>query len=164
MPLTGGSGRLIGTWRLISIQFELADIGERFDLYGPHPLGFLILTDGARLMGMVTSADREPPRDEADGAALFESMMAYSGKYRVEGEDKFITSVDLARHPAWNGTEQTRFFKLDNGMLSITTAPADSPAISRPTGSWHPDLAKRMSWAPALPWRRERGKPRTTAC
>jgi hypothetical protein len=51
MPLTGGSGRLIGTWRLISIQFELADTGERFDLYGPHPLGFLILygrreTDG----------------------------------------------------------------------------------------------------------------------
>jgi hypothetical protein len=25
MPLTEGSGRLIGTWQLISIQFELAD-------------------------------------------------------------------------------------------------------------------------------------------
>jgi len=109
MPLTGGSGRLIGTWRLISIQFELADTGERFDLYGPHPLGFLILTEGARLMVILTSADREPPRDEADGAALF------------------ITSVDLAWHPAWNGTEQTRFFKLDNGMLSITTAQQTHP-------------------------------------
>ena len=163
MPLTGGSGRLIGTWRLISIQFELADTGERFDLYGPHPLGFLILTEGARLMVILTSADREPPRDEADGAALFESMMAYSGKYGVEGEDKFITSVDLAWHPAWNGTEQTRFFKLDNGMLSITTAPADSPAISRPTGSWRPGLAKGMSWTPALLWRRGRGETRTTA-
>ena len=143
MPLTGGSRRLIGTWRLISIQFELADIGERFDLYGPHPLGFLILTEGARLMGMVTSADREPPRDEADGAALFESMMAYSGKYRVEGEDKFITSVDLAWHPAWSGTEQTRFFKLDNGMLSITTAEQTHPLF--------PDRLGRG----VLIWRRE---------
>jgi Lipocalin-like domain len=143
MPLTGGSGRLIDTWRLISIQFELADTGERFDLYGPHPLGFLILTDGGRLMGMVTSADRRPPRDTAGGAALFESMMAYSGKYRVEGEDKFITSVDLAWHPAWNGTEQTRFFKLDNDMLSITTAQQTHPRF--------PDRVGRG----VLVWRKE---------
>ena len=164
MPLTGGSERLIGTWRLISIQFELADTGERFDLYDPHPQGFLILTDGARLMVMVTSADREPPRDEADGAALFESMMAYSGKYRVEGEDKFITSADprvascLERHRADPVLQARQWHAIDHD------GPADSPAISRPTGSRRPDLAKRMSWTPALPWRRERCEPRTTAC
>jgi hypothetical protein len=60
MQLTGGSGRLIGTWGLISIQFELADSDERADPYGPHPLGFLIVTDRGRPMGMVTSADLSP--------------------------------------------------------------------------------------------------------
>lgn len=61
-------------------------------------------------------------------------MMAYSGKYRVEGEDKFITSVDLLWHPAWNGTEQTRFFKLDNDMLSITTAEQTHPLFANRVG------------------------------
>ena len=106
---------------------------------------------------MVTSADREPPRDEADGAALFESMMAYSGKYRVEGEDKFITSADprvascLERHRADPVLQARQWHAIDHDGR------ADAPAISGPTGSWRPDLAKRMSWTPALPWRRERG-------
>jgi hypothetical protein len=53
-------------------------------------------------------------------------MMAYSGKYRAEGENKFITTVDVAWHPAWNG-EQTRFFALNGDVLSITTAQQTVP-------------------------------------
>ena len=119
--------QLIGTWQLVSIQFELADTGECVDMYGPNPSGFVILTDGGRFMGIVTSADRAPPTNEADRAALFETMMAYSGRYRVEGENKFITAVDIAWHPAWNGTEQTRLFKLSGDTLSIATAQQTHP-------------------------------------
>jgi Lipocalin-like domain len=121
MPASISNASVVGTWQLVSIQFEFADTSECVDVYGPHPSGYLILTDGGRLMGIVTAADRAPPRTDADRAALFESMMAYSGMYRIEGEDKFITAVDLAWHPAWSG-EQTRFFALDGDTLSITTA------------------------------------------
>ena len=121
------SEQLVGTWQLMSARFELADTGECGDAYGPNPLGSLILTDNGRMMAIVTSAARAPPKDEAGRAALFESMMAYSGKYRIEGEDTFITTVDLAWHPAWNGTEQTRFFQLDGNTLSITTAQLTHP-------------------------------------
>jgi hypothetical protein len=121
------SAQLVGTWQLLSARYELADTGESGDAYGANPLGSLILTDNGRMMTIVTSTDRAPPKDEAGKAALFESMMAYSGEYRVEGEDMFITTVDLAWHPAWNDTEQTRFFQLDGNTLSITTAQLTHP-------------------------------------
>src|SRR5207249_12095182 len=58
-------------------------------------------------------SDRMPPKEDADGTALFKAMMAFTGTYRLESDDKFITDVDLAWHPAWNGTQQVRFFKVD---------------------------------------------------
>ena len=112
------TSHLIGVWQRLSIQAEFADSGEIVDVYGPRPTGFLILTDGGRMMAVVTAGDRAPP--DADRAALFENMMSYTGNYRLEG-DKFITKVDVAWHPAWNGTEQPRFFQLDGEVLSLTT-------------------------------------------
>lgn len=122
----GNAASVVGTWELLSIQFEFADTGECVDLYGPNPSGFLIFTNGGRLMGIVTAAGRAIPKTEADRAGLFESMMAYSGKYRAEGGNKFVTVVDVAWHPAWND-EQTRFFALDGDVLSITTAQQTIP-------------------------------------
>ena len=78
-------------------------------------------------MAILTRSDRAPPKEDADGAALFKSMMAYTGNFRIEGKDKFITDVDLAWHPGWNGTEQTRFFKVEGDTLSITTAQQTHP-------------------------------------
>jgi|SRR5271167_4930385 len=133
MPPLSNAASLVGTWQLVSVQFEFADTGECVDVYGPQPSGYLILTDGGRLMGIITAADRAPPATDADRAALFESMMAYSGEYRAEGEDKFVTTVDLAWHPAWHG-EQTRFFALDGDMLSITTAQLAHPRFPNRLG------------------------------
>lgn len=53
--------------------------------------------------------------------------MAYSGRYRVQGDDCFITDVDVAWHPSWLGTEQTRYFKIERDTLWIITAPQRHP-------------------------------------
>ena len=119
--------QITGTWRLTSICFEFADTGERVDMYGADPLGFLVLTESGRMIAVVTSANRAPPQTEADTAALFQSMMAYTGEYRIDA-DRFITSVDVAWHPAWSGTEQTRFFELgENDTLFLTTSQLTHP-------------------------------------
>ena len=118
---------LIGIWKLKSIQFELADTGEIADVFGPNPSGYLIHTGEGRMMAILTRSDRAPPKEDSDGSALFKTMMAYTGIFRVEGDDKFITHVDLAWHPGWNGTEQTRFFKVEGNTLSITTVQQTHP-------------------------------------
>jgi len=117
---------LTGTWKLSSAQFEFADTGERVDMYGPHPSGYLIVTEEGRTMVILARADRASPKQDADGAMLFKAMMAYTGNCTIEG-DTFTTKVDVAWHPDWTGTEQTRFFKLDGDVLSIMTAQQTHP-------------------------------------
>lgn len=120
---------LVGLWKLKSIQFEAADTGEIADVFGPNPSGYLIHTGEGRMMAMLMRSDRTPPKEDADGSALFKTMMAYTGNYRIEGDDKFVTHVDLAWHPGWHGTEQIRFFKLEGDTLSIMTAQQANPML-----------------------------------
>jgi Lipocalin-like domain len=116
------SKQLIGTWKLISFQIATEDGDERHDVYDAHPRGALILSE-RRFTAFLTAG--EQPRD-ADRATLFDCLMDYSGGYRVEA-DKIIVAVDIAWHPSWLGTEQTRFFKLDGDKLSIISAPTQHP-------------------------------------
>jgi len=113
---------LAGSWKLLSAQVEMADTGQRINLYGPKPMGRAILTEGGYVTFILAAADRPVPTAESDGAGLFKSMMAYTGTYRLEDGDKIITSVDVAWHPGWIGSEQVRFFKLDGNVLSIRSA------------------------------------------
>jgi Lipocalin-like domain len=126
------STELIGTWKLVSMQFVFDGNGERIDVYGAHPNGHLILTPDGRMMGIITSENGER-RSNTDPATLFKNMLAYSGPYRVEG-DKFITSVDVAWHPSWVGTEQTRFIRFDGDRLEITTPPLTLPLYGNRLG------------------------------
>jgi hypothetical protein len=135
---------LFGAWNLVKIQIETEQGAERVDLYGANPIGRLILCESGHMMALVTAAGRCDTKDQSDSAELFGSMMAYSGSYRLEGGDKFITTVDVAWHPAWNGTEQTRFYKLDGDNLSIRTA--------RQT---HPKFLGQSVYGVVV-WRRER--------
>lgn len=62
---------------------------------------------------------------EAERAALHRSMLAYSGRYRVEGGD-FITTVEASWNEDWNGTEQRRHFSIEGDRLMVETVPAPS--------------------------------------
>jgi hypothetical protein len=124
------------------VKFELIDTGESTDMYGPEPLGYLILTAEGRMMVIETVRDR--PQDD-DSTALFKSMMAYSGRYRVLDDDRFVIKVDIAWHPAWMNTEQTRTFAIDGDLLSVTTI-----------GLIHPNFPGRTGQA-VVRWRRMSG-------
>ena len=133
---------LVGTWQLVSVKFELNDTGESIDMYGPEPLGYLILTDEGRFMVIETVRDRKLPQNDADNAALFKSMMAYSGHCRVLDDNRFVIDVDVAWHPAWMNTEQTRAFEINGDLLSISTI-----------GLVHPNFPGRRGQA-VVRWRR----------
>ncbi|HEX3217785.1 MAG TPA: lipocalin-like domain-containing protein [Aestuariivirgaceae bacterium] len=138
----GKRNSLVGTWQLVSAKFELSDTGESIDMYGPKPLGYLILTAEGRLMVIETVRDRQPPRSDVDNAVLFRNMLAYSGHCRLLDDSRFVTNVDVAWHPAWMNTEQTRTFEVEGDLLSISTV-----------GMVHPNFPGRAGQV-VVRWRR----------
>jgi hypothetical protein len=115
---------LVGSWKLISWQV-VAEGGAPQDLFGATPNGYLVLTPEGRSVVVTTAADRKPGTDDPERAALHKSMLAYSGRYRVEGSD-FITTVDVSWNEQWNGTEQRRHYRIEGDKLFIVSAPAPS--------------------------------------
>lgn len=117
------SASLIGNWKLISWQVVIGD--ETQNPFGTHPKGYLILTREGRAVAITTADNRKPGPGDAERAALHKSMLAYTGKYRIEGDD-FITTVDVSWNELWNGTEQRRHYKIEGDRLFIESAPAQS--------------------------------------
>ena len=114
-------GAILGIWRLVSFAVEFQATGEREQIRGKNPTGFIIFTPEGRMMVAMTTEGRQAPKIDQDRAELFKSLLSYTGMYRLEG-DKWITKVDVSGNPAWVGTEQVRFFRFEGDRLQVTTA------------------------------------------
>jgi hypothetical protein len=76
---------------------------------------------------VLTPAEQAPPVSEADQVNAFQKLVAYSGLYRLEPPDRFVTLVDIAWFQPWVGTEQARTFAVRGDTLDIVSAPATTP-------------------------------------
>jgi hypothetical protein len=110
---------LIGVWKLLSYQTEFQDGGPKRALFGERPTGYIVFPSEGRMMAIIEAEGRKAPSTDADRAALLSSVIAYSGKYRVEG-NRWITTVDTAWNPAWVGTDQVRSYELVGDRLTVT--------------------------------------------
>ena len=136
--------RLFGSWRLVSFRLRIVgEEGEPKDIFGPNPIGRIIFSPEHRVVVFISRADRRPPTNEPEAAALLSSMTAYTGKFRLDG-DKFITAVDGAWNEFYKGTDQVRYFQLDGDRLSIRTPEQQSGIL----------IGKRT--VATLVWQRER--------
>jgi len=118
------SDGLIGNWKLVSWQVIVENEAPQ-NVFGSNPKGYLILTREGRGIVVTTADNRKGGMGDTERAALHKSMLAYSGKYRIEGND-FITLVDVSWNEDWNGTEQRRHFRIEGDKLFIESAPAPS--------------------------------------
>lgn len=75
----------------------------------------------------MTPSEQEPPLTEADRAVAFQKLIAYSGHYRLEPPNRFVTAVDVAWFQPWLGTEQARSFDMDGDTLKIISDPSTTP-------------------------------------
>jgi len=123
------NSRLHGCWRLVSFDTELQGTLERTQPWGAAPNGYLILGSDGRMMTLITAKAREPGNTDENLAALFRTMMAYTGLYRVDG-DRFIIKIDSSWNEAWSGSEQERFFKLVGDTLDVISAWMPNPLDS----------------------------------
>jgi Lipocalin-like domain len=80
--------------------------------------GYAVFTQEGRAFFILTGELREPATNDEQRVGLLNTLVAYTGTYRVEG-DKWITKVEVAWNPEWVGSEQTRFFKLDGDRLQV---------------------------------------------
>jgi hypothetical protein len=109
-----------GVWKLVSYDVEVQATGDKFPPMGKNPTGYVIFTPEARVWFVLTGDGRKPAKTAEEKAALLDTLIAYTGTYRVEG-DKWITSVEVAWNPAWVGSEESRSFKVEGDRLQVLT-------------------------------------------
>jgi hypothetical protein len=111
---------VVGLWKLIGYEVEVQATGQKGPVMGDHPTGYALFTPDGRVFFMLTGEGRMPARTAEERAALLTTMVAYTGRYRLEG-DKWITNVEVAWNPEWVGSEQSRTYKIENGRLQVLT-------------------------------------------
>ena len=123
---SGDRTPLVGLWRLVSFEREHQATGDREYPMGAHPTGYIVFQPDGRMWVVITGARRTAPTTDQVRAGLFNSLVAYTGPYRVDGS-KWITMVEVSMNPAWVGTEQTRAFEISGDRLQEMTAYAARP-------------------------------------
>jgi Lipocalin-like domain len=121
---------LLGTWKMVSWQREVIATGERVDALGPNPIGYINYGADGRMCALVVKNDRPPPAGAVptneEKLRLFDSMLAYAGTYTLH-DDRVIHHVDASWNQALTGTDQVRFYNLEDDTLTIHGAPAKDP-------------------------------------
>jgi hypothetical protein len=120
LALAAESDQVVGTWKLVSYVVEVKATGEKMMVMGDNPSGYVVFNPEGRVFFVLTGDGRKPGRTDAEKAALLNTLVAYTGTYRVE-DGKWITNVEVAWNPEWVGTEQVRPFVLDGNQLKVLT-------------------------------------------
>ncbi|MBW8854592.1 MAG: lipocalin-like domain-containing protein [Bradyrhizobium sp.] len=110
--------QVLGIWKLVSQEIEVRETGRMELPMGENPSGYAVFTKEGRVFFILTGELREAATNDEQRAGLLNTLVAYTGTYRVEG-DKWITKVEVAWNPEWVGSEQARFFKLDGDRLKV---------------------------------------------
>ncbi|WP_321908133.1 lipocalin-like domain-containing protein [Paraburkholderia sp. J11-2] len=129
-----GSAALLGTWKLQSFTTEDLDTGEKTELFGSHPGGYLNYSADKRMYAIVVDKHRNAPADlvptDAERIALFNGLCAYAGTWSIEG-DLVSHHVDTSWNESWTGTIQLRRFRIDGNNLYLTMPPARNPVTGK---------------------------------
>jgi hypothetical protein len=81
---------------------------------------------------LMTGEGRAIPKTDAERAQALVSMIAYTGRYRVEN-GQVITRVEAAWNEGWVGGEQVRNIRFEGDRLYIESPPMPHPNISDKT-------------------------------
>jgi Lipocalin-like domain len=142
-PASRDADRIVGTWKLVSVVYEDVQTKERTPVLGERPKGIQIATREGRWLALVTADGRKIPQTDAERAQALRTMIAYTGRYRVE-DGKVITRVEAAWNEAWVGGDQVRFIRFEGDRLLHI----ESPPMP------HPNLGGRMVRV-IVTWERE---------
>jgi hypothetical protein len=129
----GDTENIVGIWKLVSVVYEDVATSERTPVLGEHPRGYQIATADGHWLALVTGDNRPVPKTDEQRARALTTMIAYSGRYRVE-DGKVITKVEVAWNESWVGGEQVRFIRFEgDDLLNIESPPMPHPNVNGKT-------------------------------
>ena len=111
---------IVGVWGLVSYKVEDKETGKMIDAMGSSPRGRVIFTPDGWVAFNLEGSDRQPAKTDADRAHLMKTLVAYIGRYRVEG-NQWVTSVQTAWAPEWVGTDQRRTIEINGDYANVIT-------------------------------------------
>ena len=133
---TWASEELYGTWKLLSFTQEVVATGEKTNVFGNAPKGFISYSRDGRMYAILAKDERPKPTDMSKVTGdqrieLFNTMAAYAGTFIFDG--KTVThNVDISWNENWTGTAQKRNVKVDGRKLYIATNPIPSGIDGKP--------------------------------
>jgi len=131
--ISSGAGRtqdlataIIGVWKVVSIETKEVASGKVTRPLGDQLAGTFVFTHGGRFSGTVFRADRKPPEGanatDPERVALFNSLVAYNGSYRIDG-DKLVMTIENSHIQSWNGTNRVLTIAINGTRLIGRSAP-----------------------------------------
>jgi Lipocalin-like domain len=119
----GDSTQLVGSWRLVSVQFKMSDDGEVIE---EHHNGVCTFDADGRWTAISTPFGVAVPETDGDRAAVFSRIVAFSGRFRLDGNQMF-TKIDVAWNPAFVNAEWLRIIDLNGNRLTMTQPEWEHP-------------------------------------
>jgi len=120
------SQMLVGAWKLVSLETREVHSGKISRPMGDQVRGAFVFTKGGHFSGMVFRGDRKTPEGsnatEAERLALFNSLVAYHGTFRTEG-NKLIMKIENSHIQSWNGAERVLTIEINGSRLTGRSAP-----------------------------------------
>jgi len=137
-PRQNCTGPQLGTWKLQSFTTEDLATGQKTDLFGAHPSGYLIYGPDCRMSVIMIKEGRKAPLTlvptDAERIELYGGLFAYAGTYSIEG-DMVSHHIDASWNQMWTGTTQVRQLKIEGKSLYIKTVPAKAPLTGKESTS-----------------------------
>jgi len=125
------SERLIGSWRLVSIETIRPNGEVIYPFYGKHPTGMLIY-DRSGSMSVQIVSDPMPTRPSTDSREKFlaspvgekviavDGYYAYFGTWTVGASGNSVTHhIEQSLYPGERGEDATRLVSFQNGRLVL---------------------------------------------
>jgi hypothetical protein len=121
------SATIVGVWRQTSlVEKHLATEATAPFQKSEEQHGYRVFTRGGHTSIFNVYKPRKAPSgvnpSYAELAALFKSMSAFTGTYRVEG-NKLTVRVDASWIESWNGSNRVFLLELTGNTLTMTVGP-----------------------------------------
>jgi hypothetical protein len=118
-------GKLLGTWRLISIEAKKSSGEVAYWPFGKDPVG-IIMYDKGRMCAQLMRPGRPAigSHSPKDITVAFDGYIAYCGTYTIDEKEGTVTHhATMSLIPEWVGGDQKRFYQFSGRFLVLKTPP-----------------------------------------